>query len=191
MTWSPDRMRELLPRAKLAKQARIDELNATIAELQEQIQVHRSRLEATERMIPADFFEMLIASDDALVDAKESKAERVRLLHFRKCSLDDAYLLGRGILPPEIADIKGLYFAGFGGVGAAVIAGALSLALWGASSQLLFIIALILGASLGIAAGFLLFAKNFTIDPSLEYSERWVLANRFSILRRTLSIPKA
>ena len=184
-------MQELLPRAKAAKQARIDELNVTIAELQEQIQAHRSRLETTERMIPVDFFEMLEASDNALVDAKECEVERVRLLHFRQCSLDDAYLLGRGILPPEIADTKGLYFAGFGGAGAAVIAGALSLALWEASSQLLFVIALILGALLGIVAGFLLFTKNFTVDPSLEYSERWVSANRFSILRQTLSIPKA
>ena len=190
MTWTVDQMRELLPRAKELKEAQLNELREAIAEYESHAQRCRLRVQELEKRVPADFFDTLIEMDTKAAERRDSDEEQARLFEMRARALDEAYLKGRGILPPERYGEKLLWFTiGGATLGAALVSVVAQIALHGVG-QFALLSLIVAVAAVGGAAGYLLFGISFTVDPSLEYSDRWLRLNRFGISRRTLSVPK-
>ncbi len=190
MSWTVDQIRELLPRAKELKDAQLKELREAIAEYESHVHRCKLRLQAVEKSVPAEFFDKLIELDTKAAEGREIEQEQARLFEMRTGALDEAYLKGRGILPPERYGEKLLWFTlGGATLGAALVSIFAQIAYDGLG-QFALLALVVAVAVVGGTVGYLLFGISFTVDPSLEYSDRWLRMNRFGISRRTLIMPK-
>ena len=183
--FSVDQMRDLLPRAKELRQARIVALGREIEFHRDEILKLERSIDHWQKIIPADIFPILRSEDRLAESTAEAEAERKRLQDEFERALNAAYVDRKGILPPESEWPK---LARFGGVGAllgATVAWQIASHYFGLDGRLTFYMVTLAGGAMGIALGCKLFDLNFVVDRGLEFPKRWPSRYRRAELRRS------
>ena len=165
--------RALLDSAKAFRQAKIATCSARISEIQCELQQLQQESVRWAQIIPADIFPLIREAEEEKSRILLEVQETAKLHKMRRYSLDEAYLNRRAILPPEAEGDKSMRASMLG----LLIGGMLGMYIaWfhlSVHSELLLMLAALIGSGLGLLSAIHLFVANFVVDESLEISAAW------------------